>query len=578
MPIDGRATNQFCISSLSMPRKTSSPNLLFQYCQHIFDQTKDKKLSEAESLPIATEVDQLCRFFGINPIELYVLCYYVKTSLNEEGCKLDELVAHFGNDLSQLPIIHTAIHSLITKGRLQDKPVNKSGGLNAFKPAIIQSRTIKALLTGSKKDLQIKKLTSFVDLIETIVDQVNLKYQDTISGDAMQTEVAALIKLHGHFKEVEWMLSFKLNLNEQIVFIMVIAEALDGIDVTHMSDIISKVCKSNREAYQFKNQMVSGKNGLICHGLLSLEKNDFMQCEFVHLSKESHDIIFHEGNLMKKKRFHVRTASLIDCDKILAEPLFYPAQTALQIATLENALADKNYTRICRQMSGLNTNKGFTLLFHGEPGTGKTATVKQLARKTGRHILMVDTSKIKDMYVGESEKNIRRVFKEYAQAKESFDRHPILLFNEADALIGKRIFVNSSVDQMNNTMQNILLQQLEDFEGIFIATTNLPNSLDDAFNRRLLYKVAYNKPDKAIRLQLLQQHFKYMTIPFLEMINERYPLTGAQIMNINKKLLVERFLHEEVDLPQLIEQFCREELQLLKSTKEATIGFLKRVS
>jgi SpoVK/Ycf46/Vps4 family AAA+-type ATPase len=229
-------------------------------------------------------------------------------------------------------------------------------------------------------------------------------------------------------------------------------------------------------------------------------------------------------------------------------------------------------------MSGLNTNKGFTLLLHGEPGTGKTATVKQLARKTGRHILMVDTSKIKDMFVGESEKNIRRVFKEYAQAKNFFERHPILLFNEADALIGKRISVNSSVDQMNNTMQNILLQQLEDFEGIFIATTNLPNSLDDAFNRRLLYKVAYSKPDKTIRLQLLQQHFKDMTIPFLEMINERYPLTGAQIMNINKKLLVERFLHEEVDLPQLIEQFCREELQLLKSTKEATIGFLKRVS
>ncbi len=578
MPIDGREGNQFCISSLSMPRKSFSPNLLFQYCQQIFDQTKNKKLAEAESLPMATEIGQLCNFFGITLIELCVLCYYIKTSLNEDGCKLEELVAHFGNDLSQLPIINTAIHSLIKKGRLQDKPVNKNVGLNPFKPAIIHSRTIKALLSGTRKDLQVKKLSSFVDLMETIVDQVNLKYHDTISGDAMQTEVAALIKSHVHFKEIQWMLSFKLSLSEQIVFIMVIAEAFDGIEITSIPDIISKVCKSNREAYQFKNQMVSGKNGLICHGLLSLEKNDFMQCEFVHLTKESHDVIFHEGNLIKKKRFHTRTASLIDCEKIIAEPLFYPTQTAQQIATLENALADENYTRICSKMSELNTNKGFTLLLHGEPGTGKTATVKQLARKTGRHILMVDTSKIKDMFVGESEKNIRRVFKEYAQAKEFFERHPILLFNEADALIGKRISVNNSVDQMNNTMQNILLQQLEDFEGIFIATTNLPDSLDDAFNRRLLYKVAYKKPDKAIRLQLFKQYFGEMGIPFLEKINEQYPLTGAQIMNINKKLLVERFLHEAVDLAQLIEQFCKEELQLLKGNKETTIGFLKRVS
>jgi len=561
-----------------MPRKSFSPNLLFQYCQQIFDQSKNKKLTEAESLPMATEIDQLCSFFGITLIELCVLCYYIKTSLNEDGCKLEELVAHFGNDLSQLPIINTAIHSLIKKGRLQDKPVNKNGGLNPFKPAIIHSRTIKALLSGTKKDLQVKQLSSFVDLMETIVDQVNLKYHDTISGDAMQSEVAALIKSHVHFKEIQWMLSFKLSLSEQIVFIMVIAEAFDGIEITSIPDIISKVCKSNREAYQFKNQMVSGKNGLICHGLLSLEKNDFMQCEFVHLTKESHDVIFHEGNLIKKKRFHTRTASLIDCEKIIAEPLFYPTQTAQQIATLENALADENYTRICSKMSELNTNKGFTLLLHGEPGTGKTATVKQLARKTGRHILMVDTSKIKDMFVGESEKNIRRVFKEYAQAKEFFERHPILLFNEADALIGKRISVNNSVDQMNNTMQNILLQQLEDFEGIFIATTNLPDSLDDAFNRRLLYKVAYKKPDKVIRLQLLKQHFGEMSILFLEKINEQYPLTGAQIMNINKKLLVERFLNEAVDLAQLIEQFCKEELQLLKGNKETTIGFLKRVS
>jgi SpoVK/Ycf46/Vps4 family AAA+-type ATPase len=129
---------------------------------------------------------------------------------------------------------------------------------------------------------------------------------------------------------------------------------------------------------------------------------------------------------------------------------------------------------------------------------------------------------------------------------------------------------------MNNAMQNILLQYLEDFEGIFIATTNLPASLDEAFNRRFLYKVEFKNPDKEIRMQMLQHHFPQLPQPYLKQLNDRYPLTGAQLMNINKKILVEQLLRPEADLLEMLEQFCAEERPTLSKHKAQPIGFMKR--
>jgi SpoVK/Ycf46/Vps4 family AAA+-type ATPase len=117
-----------------------------------------------------------------------------------------------------------------------------------------------------------------------------------------------------------------------------------------------------------------------------------------------------------------------------------------------------------------------------------------LAKQTKRNIILVNISGIRDKFVGESEKRLKSVFETYKNSFKHFEQTPILLFNESDALIGKRINVNNSVDQMNNSMQNILLQELEDFKGIMMATTNLTSNLDEAFERRFLFKIKYDRP------------------------------------------------------------------------------------
>ncbi|MCA6485278.1 MAG: ATP-binding protein, partial [Chitinophagaceae bacterium] len=218
---------------------------------------------------------------------------------------------------------------------------------------------------------------------------------------------------------------------------------------------------------------------------------------------------------------------------------------------------------------------GFTVLLYGYPGTGKTATVKQLARATGRTILMVDIAQIQSKWVGESEKNLTKVFDEYRRCLKYYDTEPILLFNEADAILGKRFHAKSSVDKSFNSLQNILLQQLEDFEGIFIATTNLANHLDDAFDRRFLYKVQFNRPKIEVRRKIFQQAFPDCEQSFLEQQLQGFDLTGGQIMNVKKKMTITLLIEPGRTLQELLPQLIREEVSLSSPSQPAPIGFVK---
>ncbi len=104
------------------------------------------------------------------------------------------------------------------------------------------------------------------------------------------------------------------------------------------------------------------------------------------------------------------------------------------------------------------------------------------------------------------------IFSTYTKALKYFEQAPILLFNEADALLGRRIKVSHYSDQMNNTMQNILLQEMEDFKGILIATTNMQESLDPAFERRFLFKIKFGEPKIKARKEIWKQQFASLTL------------------------------------------------------------------
>ncbi len=173
------------------------------------------------------------------------------------------------------------------------------------------------------------------------------------------------------------------------------------------------------------------------------------------------------------------------------------------------------------------------IIFYGAPGTGKTLTAMNLAKTLKRPILSFDCSKILSMYVGESEKNVRRIFDDFKALSEKTQSEPILLLNEADQFLGSRSQgAGSSADKMHNQMQNIFLEQIERFEGILIATTNLLGNIDKAFSRRFNYKIEFKKPDikqrKRLWQMMLPEKADYESDFDIDTLS-RYPLTGGQI-------------------------------------------------
>jgi len=173
--------------------------------------------------------------------------------------------------------------------------------------------------------------------------------------------------------------------------------------------------------------------------------------------------------------------------------------------------------------------RGLSALFSGAPGTGKTMIAGLIAKELGLELFRVDLSRVVSKWVGETEKNLGVAFDEAKNARA------ILLFDEADALFGKRTEVRSSNDRYANLETNYLLQRIEAFEGIVLLTTNRDTSIDEAFRRRLRFRIEFPTPDANER-ELLWRSIIPVTAPLgadvdFRALAERFQMTGGYIKN-----------------------------------------------
>jgi hypothetical protein len=173
---------------------------------------------------------------------------------------------------------------------------------------------------------------------------------------------------------------------------------------------------------------------------------------------------------------------------------------------------------------------GYRTLFYGPPGTGKTLTATLLGKASGRDVYKVDLSMIVSKYIGETEKNLSKIF-DIAQHKNW-----ILFFDEADALFGKRTAANNSNDRHANQQTSYLLQRIEDFPGIVILASNLRANMDDAFTRRFQSMIHFTMPSPTERYQLWKNAFSGTCTldPEIDLykVAEDYELAGGAIINI----------------------------------------------
>ena len=185
---------------------------------------------------------------------------------------------------------------------------------------------------------------------------------------------------------------------------------------------------------------------------------------------------------------------------------------------------------------------GYRALFYGPPGTGKTLTASLLGRSTGLDVYKIDLSMVVSKYIGETEKNLGRVF-DVAQSRKW-----ILFFDEADALFGKRSETNSSNDRHANQEVAYLLQRIEDFPGIVILATNLKDNIDEAFARRFQSIIHFPAPNASKRAQLWRQAFNgscelAKDVDF-DIIAEKYMIAGGAIINVLRYCVLAATQHQ----------------------------------
>jgi glycosyltransferase involved in cell wall biosynthesis len=153
----------------------------------------------------------------------------------------------------------------------------------------------------------------------------------------------------------------------------------------------------------------------------------------------------------------------------------------------------------------------------------------------------VDVEKIANKWIGDSEKNTKKIFDEYYEFSNQCELTPILFFNE-DSIFSKRVEVGHSSDRTHNSMQNILLEELEKFDGILFATTNLLDNIDDAFDRRFLFKIEFKKPSNDIRKKIWHSKLNFLDKKQL-CILAAYDMTGAQIELVARKYMLRKILY-----------------------------------
>ncbi|MBQ6223600.1 MAG: ATP-binding protein [Campylobacter sp.] len=338
--------------------------------------------------------------------------------------------------------------------------------------------------------------------------------------------------------------SNSLNSKEQLIFLALLKEEYSA-EFENFRDLNTLIALiSEDEISRFKNRALleEGAN-LILSGLIDYDETiggfgGIMRSFYIN--EDILQTIMHPKSGKKNKKALIET--IVKESEIfeLIEPVTDIDDVVLNEKTkelLSQILKQVDKKVINRLNSwGIKSRKGVDakIIFYGAPGTGKTMSALSLAKSLKKQVISFDCSKILSKYVGESEQNVRKIFDTYNKIKNESKTEPVLLLNEADQFLSSRIeAAGGGSDKMHNQMQNIFLDQIEKFEGVLIATTNLLKNIDTAFSRRFDYKIEFKKPTMSERLaiwrKILPENASFEENFSVEKLAE-FELSGAQIV------------------------------------------------
>jgi AAA+ superfamily predicted ATPase len=530
---------------------------------------KDSLLKKQGKLKkIESAVEKVNSFLDCDPLASIVASIVICYSINgEDDICLWSIGKGIGMQTSSIVSLPKVLEPLFKKGLFQFNDISPIGNIG------VSRGVIKAVLENDNQQLAGETINDAFSFLQQFNNVISEKKNFSPDKGDVFLWVTDYLSRHQYIQFVKRILKQQLNPVDTMALLYLFKAYLEGESEECITDMINRLYFNLKDQHAIRQELRQNKSRLMRKKLVQSVNPSNPLCDYIKLTPKAIKILCGNTIDFKKEERNFNICELILPDKIVNKKLVYSPEEGKQLEKIFSVLKQKEFTCAQKKLKESGLPAGITIMLHGYPGTGKTETVNQLALSCGRAIVMVEISKVRGKYVGESEKNVKAIFNEYKQAMKTQKLCPILLFNEADAILGKRREANSSADQMQNNMQNILLQELESFEGIFIATTNLISNLDFAFERRILYKIKFNKPNPESRRQILLDRFPYLDNESLYKLSRDYELSGGQIENIRKKIILEKVLRSDFKAEEdLLLQWAEQELVMSRPSRNL-IGF-----
>ncbi len=423
--------------------------------------------------------------------------------------------------------------------------------------------------------VDVVKYDDIFTLLEKLYELSNQRDNDEITTSELFEQTQFILDENIHLPLIEKTRFLGTSIEEKYLFLYVVWKFLEGDKDPWVKLTFKGIYDRQKERFTQIQRFLSKENSLIKENLLEIVDAAFFDDAKMKLTEKALDLLTEcDIKLFNKDLDKKKKENVIQPDNVPFRKLIYSDNEAHQLELLKTLLEEENLRNTQERLVQKALPKGVTALLHGASGTGKTESVLQIAKATNRKIMKVDISASRSMWFGKSEKIIKQVFKDYKSYAEKQSVTPILFFNEADAIIAKRKEATSSnVSDTENRIQNILLEEIENFEGILIATTNLVSKIDTAFERRFLFKIEFQKPSITVKAQIWKSKMPHLSNEDCELLASQFDFSGGQIDNIVRKNEINEIIHgSKVDVKMLID-FCREET-LNSQNSRTPIGFI----
>ena len=536
---------------------------LLKAIERVVELAKDSKMSPELMKKAKTEIQLLAKSYGITDRQAVLFCVCMEKG--PRRVDYDDLASYL--DLNKIGVLSYAsdIDALVRRRLLKFRDVKDEDDFD------IPSVVIRYLKHNEVYQLPQRKGLDCAALFELLDQWFEDLDDDAITPHDLCEELQSLFKDNPQVGFVKHLKEYYLDDEDEMMVAFFAHRLVNRDDDDIRFGDIEDLYDSRADFTNAKGKLRSGehklqKKKLIEHkcvdGLADVTKYKLTEAAKRELLAE-----------MKINEAEEKLADMLDSSKLTEKRLYFPKDIQRQVEELGSFLQPENYQKIQERMKEKGFRYGFACLFYGSPGTGKTETVYQLAKKTGRNIMLVDVPQLKSMWVGQSEKNVKALFDRYREQVSKAKLTPILLFNEADAIIGKRKSgAENAVDKMENSLQNIILQEMEQLDGIMIATTNLQQNMDKAFERRFLYKIKFDKPTEEARANIWHTMIPDLSDLDVHTLASKYDFSGGQIENIARHYAIDTILHGQSEdvLPMLIRHCDNERLDEKKTPK---IGF-----